>query len=396
MPQIFSTKLYKREQGLSRRQWRKGPLLSALLVAGALVSSCQGADQSTGVPDTSNTPATASSQSPSAAATKSDLTVVATSGVLCDLSAQIAQDTLKVVCLLQPGQDPHTFSPSPSIRQAIDKADLILYGGYNLEETILPLLEATSNSAPQVAVFEKAVPDPLMGEHGHEHGHAENHDHEESHDHEENHDHEESHDHEENHAEGEAEEEALVADPHVWHDAENGVAIANTINTALAQLNPAQQAFYQQNTTNLTAQLKQIDGWITAQVATIPQAGRKLITTHEALQYYASAYGFELNGALGGLSTEQAPAAATLSELVDTIKAAQIPTIFAENTSNRDLITTIANSAEVKVAEQPLFVEGPGPQGSGADTYQRMLVSNTCIIVNGLGGRCDSKSAPIQ
>jgi manganese/iron transport system substrate-binding protein len=375
----------------SSRSGRPIQWISLAVLAGALVG-CQSPSTSRQDAD-AVAPQTPATQPTAATPTKSDLTVVATSGVLCDLSQQIAKDTLTVICLIQPGQDPHTFSPSPSNRQAIDKADLILYAGYGLEETILPLMEATKNPAPKIAVFEKAVPNPLMGE-AHDH---EAHDHEAEKAEHDDHDHEaEKAEHDGHDHESEKTEAALVPDPHVWHDAENGVAIANTISATLSEINPAQTAFYKQNTANLTAQLKQLDGWITAQVTTIPEAARKLITTHEALQYYASAYGFELNGALSGISTEQAPSAAALSNLVDTIKTAQIPTIFAETTSNSDLINTVAKSAGVKVATEPLFVEGPGPIGSSADTYQGMLVNNTCIIVNGLGGRCNPQSAPLQ
>ncbi|NEZ66805.1 zinc ABC transporter substrate-binding protein, partial [Leptolyngbyaceae cyanobacterium CCMR0082] len=56
--------------------------------------------------------------------------VVATTSVLCDLTQQIAQDTVALTCLMEPGQDPHTYAAAPSDRKAIDEADLVLYDGY--------------------------------------------------------------------------------------------------------------------------------------------------------------------------------------------------------------------------------------------------------------------------
>jgi len=119
------------------------------------------------------------------------------------------------------------------------------------------------------------------------------------------------------------------------------------------------------------------------------------VTTHDAFRYYADAYGIDFKGALSGLSIEEQPSAATLTGLVDQVKAAQVPAIFAESTTNPDLINTVASNADVKVAEQPLFVEGPGGAGTAAATTQEMLVSNTCTIVNALGDSCDEGGAPI-
>ena len=45
--------------------------------------------------------------------------VVTTTSVLCDLTEQIAQNTIELICLLDPGQDPHTYEATPSDRKAI-------------------------------------------------------------------------------------------------------------------------------------------------------------------------------------------------------------------------------------------------------------------------------------
>ena len=336
--------------------------------------------------------------------------VVATTSVLCDLTQQVAADTIALTCLMEPGQDPHTYQARPSDRQAIDDADLVLYDGYNFAPSVSGLVEASSNTAPKVAVFEAAVPDPLMGK-GHDHDHAEGeaHDHAEGEAHDHDHDHAEGEAHDHDHAEGEAhdhdhaEGEAhdhgetadLVPDPHIWHSASNNAAMVEVIATNLAQVNPDQADFYQDNAAQLSAQFTELDGWIQTQVETVPVNNRRLVTTHDSFRYFANAYDFEVKGALSGLSTEEKPSAAALTALVDQVKGATVPAIFAETTTNPDLINTVANDAGVQVAEQPLFVEGPGGPGTAAETTQAMLVANTCTIVNALGGTCDEGDAPI-
>jgi manganese/iron transport system substrate-binding protein len=51
------------------------------------------------------------------------------------------------------------------------------------------------------------------------------------------------------------------------------------------------------------------------------------------------------------------------------------------------LIKTIANEAKVKVSEQEICADGLGEVNSPCGTYQKMLISNTKAIVEGLGGK---------
>ncbi len=284
-------------------------------------------------------------KSPTAAVAKNPQVVV-TNTVLCDLTKQIAASTVEVICLLTPGSDPHIYKLTPDARQSIEEAKLLLYGGYDFEPELIKTIKATSNQSPKIAVYEVAVPQPQKME----------------------------------------EDGQSTTDPHVWHNAQNGIKIAKTIEASLEKLVPAQAATYKKNTQKLTTEIGQIDTWIKAQVRTIPAAKRVLFTTHDALGYYSKAYGIPVN-ALEGLSTEEKPNAARAKELVIKIRQAQVPTIFAELTVNPKLITTIAQEAKVKVSAQELYADGLGETNGAAGTYQKMLISNTKSIVEGLGGK---------
>jgi len=283
--------------------------------------------------------------------------VVASHSILCDLTEAIAQETIDLNCLIGPGQDPHEYQPTPATRRAIDTAQLVLYGGYNFEPAVIDLVKASQNPAPKIAVDELAVPQPLMAVQTH----------------------------------GSEEVQAAAAgepDPHIWHDAQNGIRMIEVIRSHLEQLAPAEAELYAQNAQALTAQLQQVDAWIKAQVATIPVGQRQLITTHDALGYYANAYGFEVSESLLGLSTNDRPTAARVKELVAEIQATGVPTLFAEATTSDRVLHTIAREANVKIAEQGLYADGLGSEGSTAGSYVGMLAYNTCVIVTGLGGRC--------
>jgi manganese/iron transport system substrate-binding protein len=163
--------------------------------------------------------------------------------------------------------------------------------------------------------------------------------------------------------------------------------MVTAISNNLKKLSPNNASTYDNNAQQITSELQQIDTWIKSEVNTIPAQQRKLVTTHDALGYYVKAYGLSYEGALIGLSTEEAPTAARLKELIGEIKASGVPTIFAEATNNPKLIQTVAKEANVKLAERGLFADGLGETGTEADTYQKMLIANTQTIVEGLGGK---------
>ncbi|MEO1180823.1 MAG: zinc ABC transporter substrate-binding protein [Cyanobacteria bacterium J06636_28] len=186
------------------------------------------------------------------------------------------------------------------------------------------------------------------------------------------------------------EEGELEPDPHVWHDVENGLEMVALIRDNLVAVDPDNADMYTENAEQLTAELQTLDTWIPEQIATIPEEQRRLITTHDAMSYYAQAYGLTVEGTLLGVSTEDEPTAAKINELATSIRDKALPTIFAELTADDRVLKTVADEAGVSISENVLLADGLGPEGAPGDTYTGMLVYNTCSIVDGLGGECAS------
>lgn len=57
--------------------------------------------------------------------------------------------------------------------------------------------------------------------------------------------------------------------------------------------------------------------WINQEIKTIPIDKRKLVTTHDAFQYYGRAYVIAIAGTLIGFSIEEQPSAQTVQRSVD-------------------------------------------------------------------------------
>lgn len=271
--------------------------------------------------------------------------VVATSTILEDLTARVGADEIQLTGLLTPGDDPHIYEPVPLDSAALEQADLIIYNGHDLEPQLIRLMNAVGQNARKVAVGE-VVP-PLDFTKGGE----------------------------------------TLLDPHVWGNVKNVILMVEVIRDELIQLSPADREVFTQNAEQLTQELERLDTWIAQQIATIPPQQRQLITTHDAFQYYAKAYGLNIVGTLIGISTEEQPSARTLQQLVKAIQESKVPAIFAETTINSQLIQTVAQEAGVKLAETELYSDSIGAPGSEGDSYTKMMVANTRAIVEALGGQ---------
>ncbi len=277
--------------------------------------------------------------------------VVATSTIIADLAQEVAEDEIRLSAILKPGTDPHVYEPVPADSRVLEEADLILYNGYNLEPGLIKLMNASGGKAQKLAVGE-AVKSLQLDK-------------------------------------GKGE---VVPDPHVWGSAENAIAMTNAIRDALIELSPEDRGKFTQKASQLNNELKQLHTWINQQIQTIPADKRKLVTTHDAFQYYGRAYGIAIAGTLIGISTEEQPSAQTVQRLVESVKKIGVSAIFAETTINPALIKTVAQEAGVKLAPNQLYSDSIGAKGSQGDSYIKMMEANTRTIVEALGG----KYTPLQ
>ncbi|MCG8376182.1 MAG: metal ABC transporter substrate-binding protein, partial [Chlorobiales bacterium] len=213
--------------------------------------------------------------------------VVASTGIVGDVVAQVAGDHVDLTTLIDPGSDPHSFEPSPADLSTMEEAQLIILNGFGLEESLVELVEGLDDPGKVVAASENV--NALEG--GHEHHHDEDadhddhdedgdHDHEEDADHHEededhdedaDHEHEEGEDHEheegEDHEEGEHEHEGF--DPHVWMNPLNVIVWTQNIASALAEVDPDNAADYEANAASYVAELQALDTWAQERISTI-------------------------------------------------------------------------------------------------------------------------------
>jgi manganese/iron transport system substrate-binding protein len=272
--------------------------------------------------------------------------VVTTSTIIANLAEEIGGEEVQITGILKPGADPHMYEPVPADSRVLEKANLILYNGYNLEPGLIKLMNAAGGKVKKIPVGEVVRTLKLDKGKG-----------------------------------------QIVPDPHVWGSAENVIAMVKAIQDSLIELSPEDQEKFTNNADKLIDELQQLHIWISQQIQTIPPDKRKLITTHDAFQYYGNAYKIAIAGTLIGISTEEQPSAQTVQKLVESIKKIGVTAIFAETTINPALIKTVAEEAGVKLAPTSLYSDSIGVKGSNGDSYIKMMVANTRAIVEALGGK---------
>ncbi len=299
--------------------------------------------------------------------------VIAGDGVLCDITQRLAADDLRVRCLLQPGDDPHQFRLTPQQSRDLSQAQLVLINGYGLTPSLAELSKA-------VAVAERAVPGSpelkaLQDSHGdhQEEGHAAGHAHADLHDHGD-------------------------RDPHVWHDPSQASAMVQQVAEQLEQLKPAARPRIAARARAMTAVLGQLDRWNRQQLATIPVA-RPLASGHRAFASLARAYGLQELPLVDSMSSSDNLRPQAFQAVVKQLKQEQVPMLFSEQLPPSKALQRISALSGVPLSAEPLVADGLAPAGDGsASSLVATLSANTCLIVNGLQGRCDraSQQALIQ
>ena len=252
-------------------------------------------------------------------------TVVATTTQVADFARNVAGDRVNVVQILAPNADPHEYEVRPHDLEALAGADLVVRSGGDVDDW---LGEAITGSGTDARVLTLSDGMKLRGD-----------------------------------------------DPHWWQDPRNAVIAVHEIGRALGVRADA-----------YTRKLERLDRAVAACIDKVPKAKRKLVTTHDALGYYAARYGIDVIGTvIPSLSTEGQPSAGDTANLIRTIKATGVKAIFAESSVNPKVEAAIARETGAKVGKA-LWADSLGPKGSDGATYVQSIESNTKAMVDGFTG----------
>jgi ABC-type Zn uptake system ZnuABC Zn-binding protein ZnuA len=296
------------------------------------------------------------------------LRVVATTNIVGDIVGQVGGDRIELTTLMGTGVDPHGFVPTPSSSAAIYDAHVVFLSGAGLEASLEEMIDEAGGSAVHVDLSEGL--DLLEAP-----GHLVRED-------------DEAGDDEEEGETGPGEGTGTGGhghgdrDPHVWFSVPNVIAWVDRIEGALSALDPDAAQAYAQNAQAYAQELEALDAWVMDQVASIPEANRKLVTNHPAFVYLADRYGLEQVGAVYPVSPSSEPSAQDIAALQDAIREYGVPAVFTESTVNPKLAEQVASDTGVSLVS--LYTGSVGEPGSGAETYMLLIRYNVEAIVEAL------------
>ena len=312
------------------------------------------------------------------------LRVVATTSIIGDVVAQVGGDAIALTTLMGPGQDPHSYEPAARDLTAVADAHVIFVNGWDLEEGLIEDLISIGENAIIVPISAGIEPLDFAGDHSHEDEHEE-----EAHDEHDDEDHSDAEHDDEEHSDDDHDHSHSGADPHVWFSIHNVEQWVENAATVLSTLDSAHADAYAANADAYLAELAELETYVEGQIAAIPVDGRYLVTNHEALAYFAAAYDFTVLGTvIPGASTVAEPSASNLADLIETMAANDVCTVYTETTVSDSLAQTVASELDTcdEVQVLPLYTGALGPEDSGADSYIGMYRSNIDTIVAGFGG----------
>jgi ABC-type Zn uptake system ZnuABC Zn-binding protein ZnuA len=269
-------------------------------------------------------------------------TVVATTTQIADLAREVAGARVQVDGMLRPGGDPHDYEPRPSDVAAVARAELVFRSGGEVDDWLGDVIDNAGGDAEVVSLIDSV--------------------------------------------------DRLDDDPHWWQDPRNGVRAVEVIRARLSKLDPGGRRMYRRNADRVERELRRLDRGIAACIARVPPAKRKIVTTHDALGYFARRYGIEVVGAvIPSLSTQAQASAGDVQRLVDQIRREGVEAIFPETSVNPDIERAIAREAGARIGE-PLYADSLGPAGSPGETYAGALAADAGALVRGMsGGRRDCR-----
>jgi zinc/manganese transport system substrate-binding protein len=286
-----------------------------------------------------------------ASADAAPLKVVASFTVLGDLAQQVGDDDVTVTTLVGADGDTHVFQPTPNDAKALKEADVIIINGLGFEGWMSRLIESSGTKAPVVTASQGIAKTLTMAE-KEEEGH---------------------HDHHHHHG---------STDPHAWQSLTNGRVYVKNIAAALQKADPANSQDYTDRAAKLDAELAALDAWVKKEIATVPEAKRRVITTHDAFGYFADAYQVTFL-APTGFSTDDEPSAKEMKQLIQQIKSGKTRALFFENMSNPNVIQQLATEAGAVVGPA-LYADALSPADGPAPTYQKMFQYNVTEMVKGM------------
>jgi zinc/manganese transport system substrate-binding protein len=258
------------------------------------------------------------------------------------MTREIGGERVDVVSLVGPDQDAHVFQPSPADVKALSASRVFVTNGLGLEGWMGRLTKASAYKGVMVEAGKGIKTRMAPAEEGEAHGHD-------------------------------------VVDPHAWHDPQRVQVYIRNITAALIKADPQGKDEYNRRAADFSARVKQEDDWAAKQFAAVPQAKRKMLTSHDAFGYFGERYGIKML-AIQGVSTEAEASAKGVAQLVKQVRQEKVNAVFMENMTDKRLLEQLTREAKVKIGGE-LYADALSKPNGPASSYLKLFHHNVETIM---------------
>ena len=274
--------------------------------------------------------------------------VVATFSVIGDMVANVGGDHIDLVTLVGPRGDTELFKPSLADGKNVAEAKIVFVNDLNdeFEPWLEPLLKGVKFGGSKIVVSRGAKTYSSS---------------------------------EERAPRSKAAEEI---DQHAWLDPKNGVVYVKNIAAALAKSDPANASDYRARAAAYIKELQTLDGWAKAEMAGVPPTKRRVLASHDSLQYLAKAYGITLLS-INGWTNNSEPSAAELASLTQQIRREGIHALFLDSITDPRAMQQVSKETGAAIGGT-LYGDALSEPGGDADTYLKMLRHDVTTLKAGM------------
>ena len=248
------------------------------------------------------------------------LPVAATTGVIADLVREVAGGRVALTVVVPMGSDPHSFEPRPSSLRGVARARVLFANGLYLEP-FLPKLEAALPWGSRTVLLAEGQPglicitpeqhaqEARQGLDVHRHG---------------------------------------LCDLHLWLDPGYALAYARRIHDTLAALDTAGAPAYAGRLRDFARRLEAVDRAVQECLAAVPRGRLRVVVQHDAFQYAARHYGFQVVGSLAGFAGQDRGLRNYL-ELARRLEQEQVRVIISEPQFGEGEVRALAEASGARV-----------------------------------------------
>ncbi|MGB9597351.1 MAG: metal ABC transporter substrate-binding protein, partial [Candidatus Poribacteria bacterium] len=168
--------------------------------------------------------------------------------------------------------------------------------------------------------------------------------------------------------------------PHIWVSPKLAIIQVKNIQKALADADPSNAKLYLTNANKYIEKLNSISNELINASKTFKN--RKIITFHDAFDYFARDFGLEVVGVIEVVPGQE-PSAGELSKLIKMIKETKAGAIFSEPQYSEKVAITLSKETKVLIYQLDPSATGDGKP----DTYEKIMRKNIEVLKKALGDK---------